>query len=520
MRRAEALFGPRVTLAVYAVLTVVVLVPVFAVQVPCLGDYLNHLARIHILTSIGRSPALQRFYEDHWRLVPYFGMDLPVAALARVMPLYAAGQIFVGLCVLMPVLAAATLHYAVHRRLSLVPALGFLVSYNYLLERGFLPYVVSAGLAVMLFAGWVATADWPRWRRAALFGTGGLLLYLSHAFAFAAYGILVGGYELGRIARRSGRPIGVVASDFAAAAAQALPVFALVAFGPADTGIRGSVEWQFGSISQWLVALLSPLYFQGEAWVAATCVVVPGLALALLPGTVLAPSVWPALLALVVVACCVPHWLLGVFFADFRLPLVAAIVLIGAVSRGPRFARPLAIGVLAVTAVLVLTRSVDALVTLRRLDAQVAQLRQVVAALPVGARLLVVDESEAVSLRTAEGVMKWHMALVATIDRDAFVPFLFTDAKPVQARPEFRQTMSPYAKALSVQQLWEGFARHDPPEGPPAAGNGGTIYWLGWTEKFDDVLVLHFGTDLGRLPPVLQKLAGSDVADLYRVTAQ
>ena len=67
---SEPLFGPLVTLAVYVALTAVVLVPVLAVEVPCLGDYLNHLARIHVLTTIGSSPALQRFYENHWLLVP------------------------------------------------------------------------------------------------------------------------------------------------------------------------------------------------------------------------------------------------------------------------------------------------------------------------------------------------------------------------------------------------------------------------------------------------------------------
>ena len=50
-RPAEGLFGPLMTAAVYVVLTAAVLVPVLAVQVPCLGDYLNHLARIRYLNN-------------------------------------------------------------------------------------------------------------------------------------------------------------------------------------------------------------------------------------------------------------------------------------------------------------------------------------------------------------------------------------------------------------------------------------------------------------------------------------
>ncbi|MEJ0046710.1 MAG: hypothetical protein WDN04_11825 [Rhodospirillales bacterium] len=107
----------------------------------------------------------------------------------------------------MPVLAAASLQYAVRRRVGLIPVLGFLLSYKYLLARGFLTYLFSAGLAVMLFAGWLACADWPRWRRAPVFAAAGLLLYFCHVFAFLAYGILVSGHELARAVRARGQKL-------------------------------------------------------------------------------------------------------------------------------------------------------------------------------------------------------------------------------------------------------------------------------------------------------------------------
>ena len=207
------------------------------------------------------------------------------------------------------------------------------------------------------------------------------------------------------------------------------------------------------------------------------------LGLSLAPRARLAPTVWPALLATVVVACCVPRWLLNVWGSDFRLPLVAAIVLIGAVTRGPRLGRHLALGVLALVGLWVLIRAVDAFVTLRGLDAQVAQVRQVVATLPVGTRLLVVEPnelgaSEATPLRVAPAEMTGHIGLVATIDRDAFVPFLFTGLSAVQLRPEVRRAASPNAMAVTADQLRKGFATHDPPEGPPASPEGGT--GIGW----------------------------------------
>ena len=102
-----ALLGPRGVVSVYALLTACVLAPVLWVRVPCLGDYLNHLARIHILTTIDRSAALQRYYQRNARLVPYHGMDEPVGLLTHLVGIYAAGRAFVALRVLIPMLAAA-----------------------------------------------------------------------------------------------------------------------------------------------------------------------------------------------------------------------------------------------------------------------------------------------------------------------------------------------------------------------------------------------------------------------------
>ena len=123
--RTESLTPGQLT-ALYAALTLIMLAPVLTVRVPCLGDTLNHLARIHILTTIGQAPWLQRLYEPGWKLVPYLGMDVPVAALARFMPIYDAGRVFTAVCVIVPAISAAVLQWAVSRRIgvSLCPDTG------------------------------------------------------------------------------------------------------------------------------------------------------------------------------------------------------------------------------------------------------------------------------------------------------------------------------------------------------------------------------------------------------------
>src|SRR5215469_2918071 len=65
--------------------------PLFAVDVPAMLDYPNHLARMYILAGPA-NPA----YEPHWGLYPDLAMDLVVPALAHWMSVATATKVFLG----------------------------------------------------------------------------------------------------------------------------------------------------------------------------------------------------------------------------------------------------------------------------------------------------------------------------------------------------------------------------------------------------------------------------------------
>jgi hypothetical protein len=518
LRTAFQQVGARRTFAVYLLLTAVVLVPVFAVHVWGLGDTPNHLARIHILTQIADTPALQRLYETSWKPVPYLGMDVVVAVFAQLMPIYVAGRVFVAVCLLMPVAAAALLRRVVCGRVGLMPALGFLLSYNYLIARGFLAYVFGAGLAVMLFAGWLATEQSPRWRRAALFAPAVLLLYFCHAFAFLTYGLLVGFYELGRAAQQHFRPPRKILLDWLTASAQAVPVIAAVVLFAANATAGFKLVTIYGSLPNKLAAAAAPLFFPGPPAVVGLFVLLPLVALVCVRYLRLAPALWPTALMVGVAAAAVPNVLLSSWGADYRLPYVIAIVLIASVVPRRTPSRVVAWTGLAILFALVAVRSANALSLLRQLDAEEAQIRDVVRALPEGARLLVVDAGRPdAGPFAAPAHMTGHLALVATIDRNAFIPYLFTGTTAVQPRPEWRNAASPSSLPLDLDQFKDGITRGDPPAGPPPYGYGGQQYWLGWPSKFSFVLLEHYGRHDIMLPAFLHPLARSNIADLYRV---
>ena len=190
-------------LLVVATLAAIALLPVLMFPVIGMGDYLNHLARMHILLAIAKSPELQNHYQVHWAPIPYLAMDMIVPVLGSIFPLAVAGRIYLGACVLMPAFSASVLYRVLFGRWSMIPVAGLLIGWNTVLSLGFLNFVFASGCAVLLFAAWIAAAGRNRWLRAALFCIPATLLYLGHAFAFLGYCVAVAGFEFSRAARHS-----------------------------------------------------------------------------------------------------------------------------------------------------------------------------------------------------------------------------------------------------------------------------------------------------------------------------
>ncbi len=506
-------------IAFYAVMTAIVLYPIYTVQAPCLVDYLNHLARMHILANIDHSEALSSSYRVHWQAIPYLAMDASFVVLNNVATIYDAGRIFIGICILLPVFSVAMLHFVLYRQLSFVPTTAFLFCYNALLAWGFLNYLPALCLAVILFAGWIGSAGWPRWPRAALFSLLALALYLSHLVAFGAYCLMVGGFELGRAWRSGFCPWREIMADWLAAGLQAIPAIILVLSVDVERPFAGPVQTVYGDLGTKWFALSSPVWFFRDH---VSNMLPAGFALIVLTSGLLsgrlrlASAVLPAILAVGAAAVCMPSVLFGTYGMDFRLPLLVVLLLIGATNTTERTGRVLQSVVLGGLLALTALSSADIATVLRKVDGQISDMRQVVSTMPRGMRLLVVNASGPVH-SLAPWSTTWHMAMVAVIDRDAFVPTLFTGLSTVRPAPELRDSSTPNGRPISLSDLADGLGRRDGPAGAESSGTGQRIYWLGWEAKFDYVLIEHFDNRPSMLPANLRQVATSSVADLYRI---
>ncbi len=510
-------------LAACVCLAAITVAPFLAIAVPGLGDTLNHAARMHVLAAIDTSPWLRQFYEVRWAPVPYLAMDAVVPALARLMPLMSAVRLFVAACVLMPAAGVAALHYVVHRRISLVPAVALLLGANTLLALGFLNCLFSFGCAMVLFALWVAGIAWPRPARIAFFLLAATALYLGHAFAFLGYGCAVIGFEAQRALRAGLAPLRRVAADLLTAGVQALPACGLALSLDAGQGGTGQLYSVYGAPLEKLLALFSPLLFATDPLQLGLCVVYAAVLAALAPSLRLDPRIWPAALVAGLAAAAMPQVLLAEWLTDLRLPLFTAMLLLGGLSLAPGSQARLRLKLALLLAALLAVKSNDVWRTLRILDGQAQEMARILQSVPPGARLLLANESAGPD-DPAElgGATIWNMPLLAVITRDAFVPTLFTGLTTVHVRPPVAAISTPQGEPATLAWLASDLAGEAPRLSPAEQRESLKIYWHGWTAQFHYLLVEHFHARLpaplpGALPAHLTLVAQTANLALYRV---
>jgi len=129
------------TIAIFFVLLMAVAsVPIATHPLPPLSDYVNHLARTHVIEAIGTDSNLNRYYVVEWQIIPNLMIDLIVPVLHRFMSVYLAGQIFTILAFLLIASGALAFSRALNGRLSPLPWVASPLLYNGVLLVGVMSY--------------------------------------------------------------------------------------------------------------------------------------------------------------------------------------------------------------------------------------------------------------------------------------------------------------------------------------------------------------------------------------------
>ena len=227
------------TKAAFAVLCAVVLSPTLLVDIPAMGDYLNHLARMHILSAAGTTAA-NPFYEVKWGPYPYLAMDLLVPALASVLGVEAATKSFLLLSQVLIVTGAMMLEGVVKGRQQFAGLSALALLYSLPFAWGFLNFEFGMGVALWGISAWLLIRDRSQILQLFAHSLFATVVYASHFLAFGIYGAVIGLYELWRF--NQGRNVKKAAITLAILANPL--VLLLIAFGLDAAGSYRS-EWIF-----------------------------------------------------------------------------------------------------------------------------------------------------------------------------------------------------------------------------------------------------------------------------------
>jgi hypothetical protein len=529
---------------VYLGLSIIALIPVFAVDLPPLVDLPNHLARVHVLASISETAALQDNYAVAWGLLPNLAMDLLLVPMTWILPALDAGRLFLAATLLLMLGGTLALHRAVHGRIGLWPAAVFLFLYNYLLLWGFLNYLFTIGLFLCAFAGWIASERWPGPRRLALFSAISLILYFGHLLAFAVYGVCVGAYELWRLRESETALSG---SELLGRALRFIPFVPPLALWLAFPVGNEAAFTHFGTLGHKAVAILSPTLFSLDPIDLATfgfacLVLLYGL---LTKSVTLAPALRVPIIFLGTVAVLMPNWLFGVWGADLRLPTVLVCLAIAGIRVHSW--NPKAAGIVAAAALFLFAARVWTVTeSWTRFDRQAAEFQAAARMIEEGARVLTVQAPPAGDARGARGLSDpiawllrvheigdsrdpdgrrlfypayWHLPALAVIERSVFLPTMFTGPQqPLRAAAANQAIDTSSSQPITLGDLDAGA---DPERAARLARmtdrQGRGAYWADWPRHFDYVLILDFGAARNPQPELLSILRAGSFFTLYAV---
>ena len=473
--------SPRAIFALFAVLFAVACIPLLTHQLPPLSDYVNHLARIHVINAIDRDPFLARFYLIDWQVIPNLMIDLVLPVINRVMGIYQAGQAFTILAFFLIVSGTLVLNRALFGRWSALPLIAILFLYNGVFQVGVLNYVFGMGLALWALAGWVALREraWPlRLAASAAFVAA---LFFCHLFAVGLYGFGLLAIELHRLwLRRNALRVPHLV-DFVATGVPFLIVLPLMLVGPTIHTADAAPFWEFGGKIEGLRIAVN-VYYLAIGLAICTALVLAAVIAARRGILRFHPLGWSLLIAGGIRFMAMPRASFAAHLADQRLPVAILCMRIACFSidlptRVWRTA--FAAGMLLLVAV----RTAEVQYVWNDLSLRSSDFLQSVRNIERGSRILVVHGSGGHEEEITNSDLV-HAASLATIERSALVTTAFT----VRGK-HILQVREAYRKIVETEDRWPpslpfvlDVAERDDPKHQ--------YFWELWPRHYDYVYIL------------------------------
>jgi hypothetical protein len=506
--------------ALFVLLMAVTSIPVLTHPWPPIADYINHLARMHIIASIDSDPDLARYYEVDWQLIPNLMMDLVVPSFERVVNIFLAGQLYTILSFSLILSATLALHRQLYGRWSALQLIAFPLLYNNVFLIGTMNYVFGIGLALWALVTWVGLRERPAVLRLSVSALFVVALFFCHLYAVGVYGVGLLAYELYRLSSAyarlrdaagpaaAGRALPSLIADFVMTGLPFLPVLPLLMMSP-TWGLRDEYYWE-------LHGKLDGLGYVFEVYSNPTAFLLIGVLAFTLVSALRnrALSFHPFGLVLAAIGATVymalPRVVFQTYMADTRLPISLAFVFIACLDLDFRN-RTVWHGFVAAVLFVLTMRVAEVENMWTELSAGTESFRQSVKLLDRGAKVLVAyaDPDGGDDVRDLGLV---HADCMAIIERSALVTTAFTvvGKQILHARPEYRERVD---TVDGTPPMINDLVRVA--DGPGAKSDE---YWRRWTSDYDYLYVLFTETGFRNPDPdhLTEMFAGERFV-LYRI---
>jgi hypothetical protein len=506
-RRPLAFSGFNIAV-VTGLLLLVVSIPIWTNPVPPLSDYVNHLARMHVIAALGHDANLSRFYEVDWQPIPNLMMDLIVPVLARVMSVYLAGQLFLLSMMALMLSGALALNRALFGRWSAFPLIAAPLLYNHVFLVGLTNYIFGIGLALWALACWVALRErhWaPRLAVSAVFA---LALFFCHLSSLGVYGVGLLAIEGQRLWLRRQEPWPTRIVDFCATGIPFLPAIPLLMASP-TLGLADQYYWE-------RLGKIDGLIYVIQCYSDIVALALVGLLTAGVVWTVrhrllrIHPLFWVLLVISAAVYLAMPRVLFATYMGDQRLPIAFVFMLIACLDVDLRH-RLVRRGFLALLVVVLLVRVIEIDTAWASLSTSTSEFRASIKRIKPGSRVLVAYAKADAGDDVSDYALV-HLACQAIIERSALVTTAFTvkGKQILHVRPEYR----------GIVDTEDGTPPSTPrlllsADGP---GPNGPRYWDEWPEHYDYIYLLFTESDADNPDPEHMTLVQDGTNfQLYRV---
>jgi hypothetical protein len=477
--------APQIAVLFFALLLLTT-IPVWTHPLPPLADYVNHLARMHVIATIDRDVNLSRYYEIDWQIIPNLMMDLVVPVVARATNVYLAGQIFTVACFFSIASGVLLLNRSLFGRWSPVPLIALPLLYNYVFLVGVMNYMFGIGLVLWALGAWILLREraWP-WRLgvSVLFA---FALFFCHLFALGLYGLGLLASETWRLWCQRQEPVRRRLINFLACGMPFLFVLPLLLASP-TLQLAGDMSWEPRGKLDGLIYVIEAyadiVALALSAVLAAACAWMVRHRLLQVH-----PFAWVLMGMSIVVYLLMPRVFFATYMADQRMPVAIAFMIIASIDA-VLLRREVRRGFIAILLVLLALRIIEVDVAWARQSATTREFRQSVRRVKPGAKVLVAysGQSSGDDVRDFSLV---HAACLAMIERSALVTTAFTvrGKQILHTRPEYEHIVdNEDGTPPSIGQLVIA--------GNEAPDEDETEYWRQWPSRFDYLYVLFTDDD-------------------------